>query len=48
MCVYMGVHVHMPVQGHENDNKYFGCYADFAHQELMLNDVVRTSMSVSV
>jgi histone-arginine methyltransferase CARM1 len=30
-------------QGHENDNKYFGCYADFAHQELMLNDVVRTS-----
>eukprot|EP00667_Euglena_gracilis_P003709 EG_transcript_3717 len=30
---------------HENvgDKKYFAYYADFAHQELMLNDVVRTS-----
>jgi len=26
-----------------NDKKYFGYYGDFAHQELMLNDAVRTS-----
>lgn len=28
------------------DKKYFAYYADFAHQELMLNDVVRTSVAL--